>query len=71
MTLIFAAMTLALAATAVGPRWLAAAALLACLALSTGLFLFEIHGRQDGFAMPWLSTRGDGTAGTATREAEA
>jgi hypothetical protein len=65
MILIFAAMTTALAAAALGPPRLGAAALLACLLLSAGLFLFEIHSREDGFAMPWLSTRGEGVVGTA------
>lgn len=69
MTLIYAAMTLALAATATGSRRFAAAALLACLALSAGLFLFEIHSSQDGFAVPWLSTEGDGTPGPARETA--
>ena len=57
MILIYAAMTVALAAAA-GPRRLAVAALLAGLAVSAGLFLFEIHSPRDGFAMPWLSVRG-------------
>ena len=66
MILIYAAMTLALAAAAAGSRRLAAAALLACLALSAGLFLFEVHSRQDGFGMPWLSTEGPGATGRGT-----
>ncbi|RYB03855.1 hypothetical protein D3272_14715 [Lichenibacterium ramalinae] len=71
MILIFAAMTAALAAAALGLRRLGAAALLAGLVLSAGLFLFEIHSREDGFAMPWLSTRGEGTGGAAGRDAVA
>ena len=70
MILIFATMTAALAAAGSGPRWLAVASLLACLVLSAGLFLFEIHDRETGFAMPWLSTdagapAGDGRPGAA------
>jgi len=33
---------------------LALAALVVGLALSAGLFLFEIHSPEDGFRMPWL-----------------
>lgn len=62
MALIFAAMTLALATASAGPRWLAVALALACLALSTGLFLFEIHSPADGFRMPWLDVRAEGIA---------
>ena len=57
MALIFAAMTLALALASAGPRWLAVMVALACLVLSTGLFLFEIHSPGDGFRMPWLEVR--------------
>jgi hypothetical protein len=39
------------------------ASLLACLVLSAGLFLFEIHDRETGFAMPWLSTDAGAAAG--------
>ena len=60
MILIFLAMTLALGLALVGPQGLALAVLLACLALSSGLFLFEVHSPQDGFSMPWLSTEADG-----------
>lgn len=59
MALIFAAMTLALASASAGPRWLAVLVALACLALSTGLFLFEIHSPDDGFRMPWLEVRAE------------
>ncbi len=54
MVLCFAAMSLALASIRFGPRWLALAALVVGLALSAGLFLFEIHSPEDGFRMPWL-----------------
>lgn len=57
MLLIFATMSLALATVRYGPRWFAVAAVLVCLALSAGLFLFEIDSPDDGFRMPWLQTR--------------
>jgi len=55
----FATMSLALLAAYRGPRWLAVVAMLACLALSTGLFLFEIYSPEYGFRMPWLQVRHD------------
>ena len=57
MALIFAMLTVALAALLLGPRWLAIAAAVLCLALAAGLFLFEIHSPDDGFALPWLQVR--------------
>jgi hypothetical protein len=54
MVAIFAAMALALLAAQWGPRWLATAALLVCLALSMGEFLYEIDSPTDGFRLPWL-----------------
>jgi hypothetical protein len=33
--------------------------MLACLALSTGLFLFEIYSPEYGFHMPWLQVQLD------------
>ena len=57
MALIFAALTVALAALLLGRRWLALAAAVLCLTLSAGLFLFEIHSPDDGFALPWLQVR--------------
>jgi hypothetical protein len=54
MVAIFASMTLALIAAHWGPRWLALAALLVCLALSMGEFLYEIYSPVDGFRLPWL-----------------
>ena len=59
MALIFAALTAALLTLLFGPRRLAAALLLAGLALSAALFLFEIHDARDGFAMPWLQVVAD------------
>ena len=54
MVVIFTLMTLAFGAGLWGPRWLAVAAVLLCLALSTGLFLYEIDSPEYGFRMPWL-----------------
>ncbi len=54
MVAIFSSMMLALAAARWGPRWLALAALVACLALSTALFVYEIDSPVDGFRLPWL-----------------
>lgn len=57
MALIFAVLTAALASLFTGPRWLALALAAVGLALSTGLFLFEIHSPTDGFRMPWIQVR--------------
>ena len=65
MALIFATLCAALAALLAGPGRLAAALLLACLAMSLGLFLFEIHSPQDGFRMPWLQVRASAPGGAA------
>jgi hypothetical protein len=54
MVAIFLSMVLALGAAQWGPRWLAGAALVLCLALSTGEFLYEIDSPVDGFRLPWL-----------------
>ncbi len=54
MVLCFAAMTLALAALYVGPRWLAQGSFALGLALSAALVLWEIHSPETGFGMPWL-----------------
>ena len=54
MVAVFTSMVVALAAARRGPRWLALTALLACLALSTGEFLYEIDSPVDGFRLPWL-----------------
>lgn len=54
MVAVFTSMMLALIAARWGPRWLALAALLVCLALSTGEFLYEIDSPVDGFRLPWL-----------------
>ena len=57
MTVIFATLLLAFVAGRFGPRWLAMSFLLACLALSIGLFLFEIYSPEYGFRMPWLQVQ--------------
>ena len=54
MVAIFTSMMLALVVARWGPRRLALAALLVCLALSTGLFVYEIDSPVDGFRLPWL-----------------
>ena len=62
MVVIFATMSLALAAGRFGPRWLAVVSVLLCLALSAGLFLFEIYSPDYGFRMPWLQPAIEGIA---------
>jgi len=59
MLAVFATLSLALLAGYSGPRWLSTVAMLACLALSTGLFLFEIYSPEYGFRMPWLQVQLD------------
>jgi hypothetical protein len=59
MLVVFATLSLALLAAYCGPRWLAVVAMLVCLALSIGLFLFEIYSPEYGFRMPWLQARLD------------
>ncbi len=61
MVAIFTSMVLALIVARWGPRWLALTALLVCLALSTGLFVYEVDSPVDGFRLPWLQAMvGDG-----------
>ncbi len=59
MLAVFATMSLALLAGFQGPRWLAILSMLLCLALSIGLFLFEIYSPAVGFRMPWLQVQLD------------
>jgi hypothetical protein len=59
MLAVFATLSLALLAEYFGPRWLAVSAMLLCLALSAGLFLFEIYSPEYGFHMPWLQVQLD------------
>lgn len=62
MLAVFATLSLALLAAYFGPPRLAALAMLVCLALSIGLFLFEIYSPEYGFRMPWLQVQFDGVA---------
>jgi hypothetical protein len=57
MLIVFATLSTALLAAHRGPRWLAVLSVLACLALSIGLFLFEIYSPEYGFHMPWLQVQ--------------
>jgi hypothetical protein len=59
MLAVFATMSLALLAGYYGPRWSAVLAMVVCLALSIGLFLFEIYSPEYGFRMPWLQVQLD------------
>lgn len=59
MVVIFATMLLALAGARKAPPWIGIILLLVCLALSAGLFLFEIYSPEYGFRMPWLQVRLD------------
>ena len=61
MVAVFAAMSLALICGWFGRRSLAVAFFVLCLALSIGLFLFEIYSPEYGFRMPWIQTEFDGT----------
>jgi hypothetical protein len=54
MVAVFTSMVLALVAARWGQRWLAMAALLVGLALSTAEFVYEIDSPVDGFRLPWL-----------------
>jgi hypothetical protein len=57
MLAVFATMSAALLAGQCGPRWVAILSMLLCLALSIGLFLFEIYSPEYGFRMPWLQVQ--------------
>ena len=59
MLAVFATISLALLAAYLGPRWIAILAMLVCLTLSIGLFLFEIYSPEYGFHMPWLQVQID------------
>lgn len=54
MTLIFALLTLSLCLGYLGRARIALLCLLATLAFSIGLFLFEIYNPEYGFRMPWI-----------------
>ncbi len=57
MVAVFATMTFALICGWLGRRSLAIALFAACLALTVGLFLFEIYSPEYGFRMPWIRTQ--------------
>jgi hypothetical protein len=59
MLAVFTTLSLALLAEYFGPRWLAVSAMLLCLTLSIGLFLFEIYSPEYGYQMPWLQVQFD------------
>jgi hypothetical protein len=59
MLVVFATLSTAVLAAYYGPRWLAVPSMLACLALSIGLFLFEVYSPEYGFRMPWLQVQLD------------
>ena len=59
MLAVFATLSLALLSGYYGPRWIAVLSVLVCLALSAGLFLFEIYSPEYGFRMPWLQVQLD------------
>ena len=54
MTLIFAVLLLALLFSWTGHARLAVTAIVSCLMLSIGLFLWEIYSPEYGFRMPWI-----------------
>lgn len=65
MTLIFALLTLSLCLVYLGRARIAVMFLLATLAFSIGLFLFEVYNPEYGFRMPWIQvslplTQGEG-----------
>jgi hypothetical protein len=59
MLAVFATLSLGLLAGHCGRRGCANCLMLACLILSTALFLFEIHSPEYGFHMPWLQVQLD------------
>jgi hypothetical protein len=59
MFAVFATMSGALLAGQLGARRCAVTVVLVCLALSIGLFLFEIYSPEYGFRMPWLQVQFD------------
>lgn len=67
MFLIFAVLVAAFALGWMGRETLAIAALILCLALAAGLFLWEVYSPTNGFAMPWISVD---RAAPATHAAE-
>jgi hypothetical protein len=56
MVAVFATMFLALALGWFARCWMALSCLAVCLALSIGLFVYEVYSPDYGFRMPWLQT---------------
>lgn len=56
MVAVFATISLALICGWFGRRSIAIALFALCLALSMGLFLYEIYSPEYGFRMPWIQT---------------
>ena len=54
MTAVFATLLISLILDHMGSRRCAVICLLACLALTVGLFLWEVYSPGYGFRMPWL-----------------
>ena len=54
MAMVFARLLGAFVLNAIGRKRSGLACLMACLALSLGLFLWEIYSPEYGFGMPWL-----------------
>ena len=67
MVPIFATLLLALAAAWLGRRTIAVACLIVSLALSIGLFLFEVYSPEYGFRMPWIQTQLDAAPASLMR----
>ena len=57
MVLVFATLSLALLSGWFRRDRLAVASLVACLGLSIGLFLWNVHNRDYGFRMPWIQVQ--------------
>ena len=57
MAVVFGTLTLALVLSLAGRGRLAAGAILACLLLSIGEFLWEIYSPEYGFRMPWIQVQ--------------
>ena len=54
MALIFATLLLSLVLAFTGRERLATAAILSCVLLSIGQFLWEVYSPEYGFRMPWI-----------------
>ena len=57
MALIFATLLIALTFAWTGHGRLAVAAILSCLLLSAGEFLWEVYSPDTGFRMPWIQVQ--------------